>query len=204
MLATTTPFFLTTSISPGTPSCDEASSSSGSSELASTRRSSTSALQAGHSADVHAVAGDCEVIAFHQQETEIARQRRVFEIGFAERPRRQQADARLVAIGRGAQTVAKGFEERRDALDIHRLVEVGEGARQHQSVFQRIAHAGRRLRAIAEHPPAAIGTAAEIGGIDVEIAATGRLHAAHRPQIFELPAIAAAGIAPDATRLASP
>lgn len=32
MLATTTPFFLTTSIRPGTPSCEEASSSSGSSE----------------------------------------------------------------------------------------------------------------------------------------------------------------------------
>src|SRR5450759_5162409 len=42
MLATTTPFLRSTSIRPGTPSCEEASSSSGSSELESTRRSSTS------------------------------------------------------------------------------------------------------------------------------------------------------------------
>ena len=80
--------------------------------------------------------------------------------------------------------VAKRLEERRDALDIHRLVERGEGARQHQTIFQRIARARRRLRAIAEHPPAPVGPAADIGGIEIEIAAARRLDAAHRAQIF--------------------
>ena len=42
ILATTTPFLRTTSIRPGTPRCDEASSSSGSRKLESTRRSNTS------------------------------------------------------------------------------------------------------------------------------------------------------------------
>ncbi len=96
-------------------------------------------LQAGDGTDMDAVAADGEIVALDQQKSEIARQRGVFEIGFAEAARRQQADARLVAVGTGAQGVAERLEERRDPLDIHRLVERGERARQHQPVFQRVA-----------------------------------------------------------------
>ncbi len=141
-------------------------------------------LQPGDGADVNAVAADREVVALDQQEAEIARQRRVLKIGLAEIAGRQQPDARFVAVGAGAQTVAERLEERRDALDIHRLVQRGKGARQHQAVFQRIARARRRLRPVAEHPPAAVGTAANIGGVQIEIAAAGRLDPAHRAQIF--------------------
>ena len=109
-------------------------------------------LQAGDGADMDAVAADGEVVALDQQEAEIARERRVLEIGFAEGARRQQADARLVAVGAGAQRVAERLEERRHALDIHRLVEIGKGARQHQAIFQRVAGARRRLRAVARAP----------------------------------------------------
>src|SRR6201999_1256919 len=105
-----------------------------------------------------------------QQEAEIACERCVLEIGFAEGTRRKQADARLVAVGAGAKTVAERFEERRDALDIHRLVERAEDARQHQAFFQRIPRARRRLRAVAEHPPAPVRTAADVGSVDAEIA----------------------------------
>ena len=80
--------------------------------------------------------------------------------------------------------VAERLEERRHALDVHRLVERGKGARQHQPVFQRIARARRRLGAVAQHPPAPVGPAADIGGIDAEIAAARRFDAAHRAQIF--------------------
>ncbi len=98
-------------------------------------------LQAGDGADVDTVVADGEIVALDQQEAEIARQRCVLEIGLAEAARREHADARLVAIGARAQAVAKRLEERRDARHVHRLVEIGEGAREHQAVLQRIARA---------------------------------------------------------------
>ena len=80
--------------------------------------------------------------------------------------------------------VAEGLEERRHALDVHGFVERGKGARQHQPVFQRVARARWRLGAVAQHPPAPVGPAPDIGGIDAEIAAARRFDAAHRAQIF--------------------
>jgi len=56
---------------------------------------------------MNAVAADGEIVALDQQKSEIARQRGMLEIGFAETARRQQSDARLVAIGAGAQAVAE-------------------------------------------------------------------------------------------------
>ena len=141
-------------------------------------------FQTGDGADVDAVARDGEIVALDQQEAEIARQCRVLEIGFAEGARRQQADARLVAVGAGAKRVAERLEERRYALDIHRLVEPRKGPRQHQAVFQRIARARRRLGAVAQDPPPAIRTAPDIGGIEVEVAPARRLDAADGAQIF--------------------
>ena len=73
-------------------------------------------------------------------------------------------------------------EERRQPLHIHLRVGRRIGARHHQPVFQRIAGAGRRLRAIVQHPPAAVRTAADIGGIEMHPAAARRLDADHRPQ----------------------
>jgi hypothetical protein len=56
-------------------------------------------LQAGDGADVDAVAAYGEIVALDQQKSEIARQRGMLEIGFAEAAWRQQSDARLVAVG---------------------------------------------------------------------------------------------------------
>ena len=141
-------------------------------------------LQAGDGADMDAVAADREIVALDQQKAEIARQRRMLEIGLAEGARRQQSDPRLVAVGTGAQIVAKRLEERRDALDIHRFVEIGKGARQHQAIFQRIAGARWRLRAVAQHPPAPVGPAADIGSVEIQIASARRFDAANRAEIF--------------------
>ena len=141
-------------------------------------------LQPCNGADMNAIAADGEIVALDQQEAEIARQRGVFEIGLAEGARRQQPDPRLVAIGAGAQRLAECLEERRHALDIHRLVEVGKGARQHQAIFQRISRTRRRLCAVVQHPPAPIGASADIGRIEVKMAAAGRFDAANRAQIF--------------------
>ena len=141
-------------------------------------------LQAGDGADMDAVSADREVVALDQQETEIARDRRMLEKGFAEGARCQHADARIVAVGAGAQRVAERLEEGCYAFDIHRFVEIGKGARQYQAVFQRVAGPRRRLRPVAEHPPAPIGATADIGGIEMQITPARRLHAAHRAQIF--------------------
>ncbi len=77
---------------------------------------------------MNAVAADGEIVALDQQKAEITRERRMLEIGLVEGARRQQSDPRLVAVGTAAQEVAEGLEERRDALDVHRFVQVGKGA----------------------------------------------------------------------------
>ena len=141
-------------------------------------------LQPGDGADMDAVAADGEIVALDQQEAEITRDRGMFEISFAEGARRQQSDPRIIAVGAAAQRIAKRLEERRHPFDVHRLVEVGKGPRQHQAVFQRVAGARRRLRAVAQHPPAPVRATADVGGIEMQITPARRFDAAHRAQIF--------------------
>ena len=84
------------------------------------------ALQARDGADMKPVIAHREIVAFHQQKAEVARQRRVFEIGVARAAGRQQANSRLVAICDSAQAVTEGFKKWRDAFDIHRGIEIGQ------------------------------------------------------------------------------
>ena len=100
MLATTTPPLRSTSIRPGTPRCERGIEFERIEEIGvDPPQQHVEPLQPGDGADVDAVARDREVVALDQQEAEIARQRGVLEIGLAEIARRQQADARLVAVG---------------------------------------------------------------------------------------------------------
>ena len=80
----------------------------------------------------------------------------------------------------GPQPGAKLAEERRQPLDVHFAVEAREGLRNDQPVLQRIAGARRRLGAVAEHPPAPVGSASDVGGVEAQPALAGRRHAAHR------------------------
>src|ERR1700737_4988796 len=130
------------------------------------------------------VAADGEIVALDQQKSEISRQRGVFEIGLAEAAWRQQSDARLVAVGAGAQGIAERLEEGRDALHIHRFVERGKRPRQYQPVFQRVASARLSLGPVAQYPPAPIGAATDVRGIQAEISAARRFDAANRAQKF--------------------
>ena len=109
-----------------------------------------------------------EVVAFDEEKAEIAREIGLFGIGLAVGTRREQSDARLRALRRRAQAVAQGAEEGRQALDVHRLVGRGKGARQDEPVLQGVAGAGRRLRAVGEHPPAAVRPTPEIGSVDAQ------------------------------------
>src|SRR3546814_9761391 len=54
-----------------------------------------------------------EVLAFHQQETEIAGEMRLLGIALIVAARRQQADARIRPPARRRQALAKGLEEGR-------------------------------------------------------------------------------------------
>ena len=60
------------------------------------------ALQAGDGAHMDAPVAHREVVALDQQEAEIAREIGLLEIGLAVGAGRQQADARLAALGRAA------------------------------------------------------------------------------------------------------
>ena len=82
---------------PATPRREAALSSSGSAKSASTpAQQHFGAAQARDGADEDAVVAHDQVFALDQQQAEIARQIGVLEIGLVHRPRRQQADARVV------------------------------------------------------------------------------------------------------------
>ena len=90
---------------------------------------------------MHAAFAHEKVIALDQEEAEIARKIGLLEIGFAQRARRQKADARLGTVGRAAQPGTKSLEEGGEALDIHFVVEKRQGAREHEAVLERVARA---------------------------------------------------------------
>ncbi len=83
----------------------------------------------------------------------------------ARRPRRRQRRQR-VAAGRG--------RSRARCCDAQVAEQLREDARDDQPVLQRVAGARRRLRAVGDHPPAAVGRARQVGGVDVQPDAAGR------------------------------
>jgi hypothetical protein len=141
------------------------------------------ALQARDGADMKPVIAHREIVAFDQQKAEIARQRRVFEIGVARAAGRQQANSRLVAIcdprklSRKASKMARRVRHSSRYKDWSAPVKAPACSPAH-------IRAGRSLRSIRQDPPATIGTTPDVRSIEVEIPATGRRHSADRPQIF--------------------
>ena len=127
-------------------------------------------LQAGQRLQIDAVVAHRQVGAFDQRKAPVAGQEGVLEIGLVVRSRRQQHDARIVALaGAEQQRVALDVEEARQLAHVALAEDVGQDARAHQPVFQRVADAGGRLRAIGDHPPAAIGRARQVRGVGVQI-----------------------------------
>ena len=89
-------------------------------------------------------------------------------------PGRQDGDAGVGVVGEALQRVAEGAEEAGQAVDVRLGVEVGEDARGGDAVLQREAGAGGRLGAVAEHPPGAVGAAADLEGEEVQVVAAAR------------------------------
>ena len=141
-------------------------------------------LQAVERLEEHAAVAHGQVAALDEREAEIAREVGVLEVGLVVRAGRQQDDLRgLSRFGRErAQRVALGAEERREPLDLAVAKRLGQAARQDDAVLERIAGAGRRLRAVGEHPPVAVGATREIDGVQVEVDVVRHADAVARPQ----------------------
>ncbi len=141
------------------------------------------APQAGHGADEYAVVAHRQVFAFDQQKAEIARKIGVLEISFVHRPRREHAHAGILMSRQSGQRRLHVLEERRVtqhaevAMDFRNAVSHGE------TIFERVADTGWRLRAVAQHPPLAVRSARKIGGINPQMCAARRSYARKRTQI---------------------
>ena len=138
--------------------------------------------------EVEPVVAHHQVAAFNQRQAEVARQVGVFKIGFVVRAGGEQHDARLGAGCAGLR--AGGFHavhqravRRGQALDFHFSESLWKLQRNAQPVFQQVAQARGRLRALRHHPPAPVGAACQVKGGDVQKLATCRLYALHGPQI---------------------
>ncbi len=144
--------------SPGTPIREAELSSSGSHHSASTWRQITSArfrpamVRTKHAARRATTRSSPS----HQQKAEIAREIGLLEIGRAAAGRGSLC--RCAARDRSPLAFRPARNSRKNGatpLDVHLAIEVGKRLRDDEPVLQRIARAGRRLRAVAEHPPVA-------------------------------------------------
>ena len=140
-------------------------------------------LQSRDRADVDLAVVDGQVVSLDEEDAEVAGEIGLLEVGLAERAGGEQADPRVGAAGRAGQPLAKLAEERRQPGDVHVLVEIRKRPREHEPVLERGPGAGRRLGAVAEDPPAAVGPPADVTGVEPEPAAPRRRHALHRPQV---------------------
>ena len=139
------------------------------------------ALQSGDGAHIELAVIGHEVFALDQQQPEITGEIDLFGVGLAEGAGRQQADARIDALRATREAGAKIAEEWSHPAHIHVAEQARDGARHDQPVFQRIAGAGRRLSAVAQHPPSAVGPARDLRRVKTQPAAAGGRDAAHRP-----------------------
>ena len=110
----------------------------------------------------------------------------MLEIGLAHRPRREQTNLRIVLVAQRQEFSLERLKERSDAFDTRGAINVRDGARQREPVFDGVAGARGRLRTIAEHPPAAVGAAADVDGVEAQVRAAGRRYADHRTQEFRI------------------
>ena len=69
----------------------------------------------------------------------------------------------------GQKRVAADVKETRQLANAVLAEDGGQRARADQAVLQRVAHAGGRLRAVRDHPPAAVGRARQIRRVGVQV-----------------------------------
>ena len=148
-------------------------------------------LQPAERLQIDPVVAHGQVLAGDQLIAQIARQIGMLEIGFVIGTGGQQYDPGLAARparpgGRGCggagERLAQRPEKTRHALDRLGAERVRQAARQHHTVFQRVAGTGRRLGPVVEHDPAAVGHAAQIEGGQMQLHPVRRLNAMTGPE----------------------
>ncbi|MFO1522527.1 MAG: hypothetical protein U1G05_10900 [Kiritimatiellia bacterium] len=141
-------------------------------------------LQALQGLEEHAAVAHREIIALHQREAHVAGEIGLLEIGFVEGAGGQQHDAGGVGVaGReGAQAFAPGDEEGGQAADIDLPELVGQDAREHDAVFQRVPRAAGRLGPVGQRPPRAPGIARAFDGVATEMGLPRQQKSVARPQ----------------------
>ena len=141
-------------------------------------------LQAVQRAQEQPVAAHGEVAALDQRQAQVAREVGVLEVGLVVRAGGQQHDARILPLGaHGAQVGQQRVVGGRQALHPHLAEGLGEQARDEQPVFQQVAQARGRLRALAHHPPVAACVARHVERGDVQVRAAHGPHAVQRAQV---------------------
>ena len=100
-----------------------------------------------------------QVAALDQRDAEMAGEIGVLEIGLVIGAGSQQDDPGIGSLLRRQtdQHLAERGEEGGQRLDVAVLEGVGQNPADHRPVFQRVAGPARRLRPVAQHPPAPIG-----------------------------------------------
>ena len=138
--------------------------------------------------EVQALVAHDQVAAFHQRQAQVARQVGVLKIGLVVGPGSEQRQMRL---GPGR---AHAFEAVHQCavgagqpLHAHGLKRLRKLARDGKPVFQQIAQSGRRLAALAHHPPVAIRPARQIEGRNVQMGAANRRDPMHGAQVAWMP-----------------
>ena len=108
----------------------------------------------------------------------------MLEVRLVVRAGGQQHDPRvlLVAGRERPQGVAQRLEEWGEPLHPAVAERLGECARDDDAVLEGVAGPRRGLRAVAEHEPAAVGAAPEVGRVEVQVPAAGDADAVDRPQ----------------------
>ncbi|MNZ75097.1 hypothetical protein D3C78_935680 [compost metagenome] len=125
-----------------------------------------------------------QIAALHQRITELTRQVQMFEIAFVKPPGCQQHHQGCVLVTGGltSQCFLQGSEEPGQVLHLQITVQLGKGPGHNRAVFQRIPGSRRRLGTIRRHPPAAIGCARQIHGIQMQKGSVRRTDALTGPK----------------------
>ena len=127
-------------------------------------------VQAAEGLEEHAVVAHREVATLDQGVAEVAREVGMLEVALVVGPGSEQHDARIVVVARrqADEGVAGGGEEGGQSPHPAFAVGLRQDAREHDAVLERVAGAGGRLRAVGEHPPRAVGSAHQVGGVEVQ------------------------------------
>ena len=118
-----------------------------------------------------AVAGDAQIAALHQQQAEVAGEIGVAEEVAVARPRRQQGNGGVGAVGAPGQCALQLLEERRQAHGVAGAENVAGNVGVHHAVGDGVADAGRRLRMRVDDAPAPVRAAREVAGEELDVAA---------------------------------